>query len=128
MPLSALNALMAITSVLANASSAVQSSPTASSAAVHQLAPVVLKDTPFPPLDHVHQKPTAPPRTVTLVRPTAPLYVPHAPLVSLLTQIPSATLSAQTECSSSMAPAAAPTDRIRLKTQADVWLVLIIDV
>ena len=128
MPLSALNALMAITSVLANASSAVQSSPTASSAAVHQLAPIVLKDTPFPQLDHVHQRPTAPPRTVTLVRPTAPLYVPHAPLVSLLTQIPSATLSAQTECSSSMAPAAAPTDRIRLKAQADVWLVLIIDV
>lgn len=85
------------------------------------------KDTPFPLRDLAHLRLTAPPKTAKAVRPTALLFAQLAPLVSLLTQILSATLSAQTACSLSMEPAAALTDLIRLKAQVDVSLALIGD-
>lgn len=88
MPLNALSVLTVTILVLENASCAVQYSPTASSAAVLQLAPAAHEDTRSPPLVHAHQGLTAPPRIATLARPTAPLFVPLAPLDSPSTPIP----------------------------------------
>lgn len=117
---------MDTTSALDNASSVAQSWQTVLSAAALQPVHVVLEDTPFHPLDLAHLKPTAPPKTAKLARLTALLSVPLVPLVSLLTLILSVMLSAQTACSLSMEPAAALTDRIRLKAPVDVLLALII--
>lgn len=100
------------TSVLDNASSVAQSSLTASSAAVLQLALVAHEVTLSPLLELAKQKPTAQQGTARFVKPTAPLSVPLAPLDSLF-PTPLATLSAQAENFLSTVHVHALSDRMR---------------
>lgn len=110
------------TSVLDNASSAAQSLPIASYAAVHQLVLAAHEDILSPLLDLAKQKPIAQLGTARSVKPTVPLSVLLAPPDSLF-PTPLATLSAQAENFLSTVHVHALTDHMR--EQVDVWPVLI---
>lgn len=114
--------MKATTSALDNASSAAQSSPTASAATALQLALIAHEDTLSPRLDLAKQKPTAQQGTARFVKPTAPLSVLLAQLDSPF-QTPLVTLSAQAENFLSMVHVRALSDHMR--AQVGVWPVLI---